>query len=133
MKWRAWGAVAVVLGLLSLVGCGNSTSERLDPGLVAEGKAVAERYGCVACHSLDGSILYGPTWKGLYGSEVVFTDGSKAIADEVYIREAIRDPAARVVAGWQFVMPALSPTSGREIEAILAYIKSLGQEDPPRK
>lgn len=100
---------------------------------MAEGKAVAERYGCVACHSLDGSILYGPTWKGLYGSELVFTDGSKIIAEEQYIRESIRNPTARVVAGWQVVMPVLLPTSDREIEPLLAFIKSLGQGDLPRK
>ncbi|HEY2953542.1 MAG TPA: DUF6797 domain-containing protein, partial [Verrucomicrobiae bacterium] len=42
-----------------------------------EGKRVAELMGCVACHSNDGTVVgkVGPTWKGLFGSQVVFADG----------------------------------------------------------
>src|SRR3989304_6021241 len=49
------------------------------------GKQLYTQRGCNACHSIDGSSLVGPTWKGLYGHEVVMQDGTKVTADENYI------------------------------------------------
>ena len=101
------------------------------PATVAEGKRVAELMGCVACHSVDGSTLgkVGPTWKGLFGSEVAFADGSKTVADETYLRESIKEPAAKVVRGFDKSdtgMPSYEGViSDSQIEALLLYIKSL--------
>ena len=70
----------------------------------------------------------GPSWKGLYGHEVLLSDGSTAIADDPYIRESIADPNARVVEGFPpSVMPGNfgSTLSDSDIEAITAYIKEL--------
>ncbi|HYT61243.1 MAG TPA: cytochrome c, partial [Haliangiales bacterium] len=101
------------------------------PATVAEGKRVAELMGCVACHSVDGTTLgkVGPTWKGLFGSEVAFADGSKTVADETYLRESIKEPAAKVVRGFDKSdtgMPSYEGViSDSQIEALLLYIKSL--------
>jgi cytochrome c551/c552 len=91
------------------------------PVTIEEGKRVAELMGCVACHSTDGSILgkVGPTWKGLFGSEVAFADGSKMRADEDYFRESIREPAAKVVRGFD-----KSDTSMPSYEGLLSDPKS---------
>ena len=35
----------------------------------------------------------GPTWKGLYGSEVKLVDGTTVTADETYLKESITDPS----------------------------------------
>ncbi len=51
------------------------------------GAQLAQQYGCVACHSTDGSILVGPSWKGVFGHEVTLADGSTVTADEAYLRE----------------------------------------------
>jgi cytochrome c oxidase subunit II len=64
--------------------------------------------GCVACHSLDGSRLVGPSFKGLSGrTETVIVNGeSKQITvDEDYLRRSIMDPNAELVEGFQPLMP----------------------------
>jgi cytochrome c551/c552 len=96
--------------------------------LAAQGQTLAQNNGCLACHSTDGSQLVGPTWQGLYGSEVTLADGTTVTADDEYIRESIVDPNAKIVEGFQpNIMPATfeDSLSDSDIEAITAYIKSL--------
>ena len=101
------------------------------PQTAEEGKRTAELMGCVACHSADGSTLgkVGPTWKGLFGHEVLFTNGVKTIADEAYLRESIKEPTAKVVRGFDKSdagMPSYEGViSDAQIEALILYIKSL--------
>jgi cytochrome c1 len=81
---------------------------------------------CLACHSVDGSTLVGPTWQGLYLSERTFEDGSAAIADAAYIHESIVDPLAKVVKGYPPSMPPFAGVlSEDQIKDITEYIKSL--------
>lgn len=65
-----------------------------------------EQYGCNACHSTDGTVLVGPSWRGLWGSERTFADGSTAVVDEEYFRQSILEPNAHVIEGFQ---PNLMP------------------------
>jgi cytochrome c oxidase subunit II len=88
------------------------------------GRRLVTDSGCVACHSYDGSPGIGPTWKGLYGSQRQFTDGSSAIADGDYIRESILDPDARIVVGFAPGMPPYQFTDGQFAD-IIAFIESL--------
>jgi cytochrome c2 len=96
-----------------------------------EGQRLAGLMGCVACHSNDGATVekVGPTWKGLFGRERSFADGSKTVADEAYLRESIREPAARVVRGFENSdtgMPSYEGViSDAQIEALILYIKTL--------
>jgi cytochrome c oxidase subunit 2 len=97
------------------------------PAPAEAGKQHAQQLGCTACHSADGSTLVGPTWKGLFGSEVPLQDGSTVVADEDYLRSSIVDPGVQIVQGFPDVMPKnyqeqLSP---EQIQAIVEYIKSL--------
>ncbi len=109
----------------------NPTAAVATPVTAEEGKRIAELMGCVACHSADGSTLgkVGPTWKGLFGHEVVFADGSKTIANEAYLRESIKEPTAKVVRGFDKSdagMPSYEGViSDAQIEALILYIKSL--------
>ena len=67
------------------------------------GHKVIEKNGCIACHSVDGSKMVGPTFKGLYDSSVeVSTDGTvhKIIADNAYIKSSIVDPNKDIVTGY---------------------------------
>ena len=89
------------------------------------GKALVDANGCVACHSINGAQGIGPTWFGLFGSEVELTDGTAVIADEAYITESIKAPQAKIVAGFE---NQLMPTYGftdEQIADIVAYIKTL--------
>lgn len=73
--------------------------------------ASAEGFGCVACHSQDGSPGVGPTWQGLYSHEVELADGSTVTADDAYITAAIQDPNSQVVSGFN---PNIMPQNYRD-------------------
>jgi cytochrome c oxidase subunit II len=79
---------------------------------------------CAACHTIDGSSGIGPTWAGLWGSEVPLEDGSTVVADEAYIRESIQQPAAKVHKGFQPIMPVLA-ISDEDIENLIAFMQTL--------
>jgi len=86
--------------------------------------------GCVACHSLDGSRLVGPSFKGLYGSErtVVLPDGSKntVVADKDYIKHSIYEPNAEIVDTYPKVMISYKNTiSEEQLKQITAYLESI--------
>jgi len=88
------------------------------------GRLVYERYGCDACHSLDGTRLEGPSLRGVFGKPVLLADGQRVIADENYLRESILNPQAKIVAGYQPVMPTFQGLlSEREINALIEFIK----------
>ncbi len=91
-----------------------------------DGAGLAKGKGCLACHSLDGSRGVGPTFKGLFRRQVkVLQNGrlQSVIADESYLRESIRLPAAKVVEGYQPIMPAYPDLTEEEIEAMVEFIE----------
>jgi cytochrome c oxidase subunit 2 len=97
-------------------------------GGTAAGRAVLEKHGCLGCHSLDGSPRVGPTLKGLFGSTVKVTkDGTPltVAADEAFLRESIRHPAATVVEGFPPVMPPDPTLTEDEVAAVVTYLKGL--------
>ena len=92
------------------------------------GKEVGRRIAaanCLSCHSIDGSKNTGPSWKDLFGRQGTFTDGSSYTADEDYIHESIINPQKHIVAGYSGAMPSFIRLSDREINALIAYMKSL--------
>jgi glucose/arabinose dehydrogenase/cytochrome c2 len=100
---------------------------------IDEGRRVYERYGCVACHSMDSAIArLGPTFRGLYGSDRTFNSGVvRVTADEAYLRESILEPSAKVVSGFNRTgmgMPSYAGVlSDSQIESVILFIKSLRQ------
>jgi cytochrome c oxidase subunit 2 len=93
---------------------------------VEVGKLVYENKGCNSCHSIDGSKNTGPSFKGLYGRVEKFTDGSTVTVDDNYITESINNPQARIVAGYEPVMPTFQGLLRLpEMRGIIAYIKEL--------
>lgn len=91
------------------------------------GEKLATGTGCLACHSVDGTKLAGPTWKGLAGHEVTLADGSTVTADDAYLKEAIVDPALKIVKGYAPIMPATykATLNDQQIQDIIEYIKTL--------
>lgn len=90
------------------------------------GKKLYNKLGCVACHSLDGSIKLAPSFKGLFGKEEEFVDGSKAKIDDDYIRNKILKPQQHVAKGYPAIMPSFQGrVSERDLSALIAFIKSL--------
>ncbi len=89
------------------------------------GQKLYETLGCKACHSVDGSEGVGPTWKGLFGSEVELDDGSVVVADEAFLAESIREPGAAIVAGFaEGTMPSYALEES-QIADLIAFIESL--------
>ena len=100
------------------------TGEPLPPEQV--GAALWSAKGCIGCHSVDGSILQAPSWKGLYGSQRTFLDGTSAVADENYIRQSILQPHTQIVQGYGATMPSYAgQLDVRDINSVIAYIRSL--------
>ncbi len=93
----------------------------------AKGEALVKANGCLGCHSVDGSKLIGPTWKGLFGSPVALSDGTTVTADEAFLKESILDPKAKIVAGFEAAspMPAFTSLTEEQISYIIAYIMTL--------
>ncbi|HET8797653.1 MAG TPA: c-type cytochrome [Thermoanaerobaculia bacterium] len=95
-----------------------------EPPAQSRGAAILEEYACTACHSLDGSPSEGPTFKGLYGSTRVMTDGTSVVADDAYITESIVKPEARMLKDFPGEMPPVELTP-EELKAVLEYLRTL--------
>ncbi len=82
--------------------------------------------GCIQCHSIDGTKKNGPTFKGLFGRDRKFTDGTSVKAEHNYIRQSILEPQSQIVDGFRPIMPTFKgQLTDQDISAIIAYIKSL--------
>ena len=54
--------------------------------------------------------------------------GAKVIADEAYVRESILNPAAKVVKGFQPVMPTFQGlVTEEQVLQLIAYVRSLSK------
>ncbi len=98
-----------------------------------EGARLYQMFGCMACHSTDGSLVgkVGPSWKGLFGSEREIAKGmkGKVKADAAYLRESIVNPSAKVVKGFEKFDTGMPIYAGilndAQIESLILYIKTL--------
>jgi cytochrome c oxidase subunit 2 len=81
---------------------------------------------CYTCHSIDGSPMTGPTWRGLFNHAVPLADGTTVTADENYLRSSILNPQQQIVRGFQPVMPTYRGSlNDRQLDALIEYIKTL--------
>jgi cytochrome c oxidase subunit II len=102
----------------------NAAAEASGVPDAGRGQKIYESSGCKACHSIDGSPLVGPTWKGVWGAEIELEDGTKAFGDEAYIAESIKEPNAKIVKGFAPGMPQFN-LSDRQIADLIEFIKTL--------
>ncbi len=100
-----------------------------DQSPVAAGEKLFTQYQCITCHGQRG-----PGLVGLYGSKVKLIDGSTVTADEDYLRESILRPGAKIVAGFQPLMPTYAQQLTEEqVMQLVAYIKSLRTQGAPQE
>jgi cytochrome c oxidase subunit II len=90
------------------------------------GKMQREEKGCATCHSVDGTKGQGPSWKGIYGKTETLNDGKTVVVDDAYIRESMMFPQAKIVKGFDPIMPTFQGLlHEQDIRGLTAYIKSL--------
>lgn len=93
--------------------------------LAENGEKLFQDLACANCHKADGTGRC-PSLVGVFGKPVQLAGGGTVTADEAYIRESILHPAAKVVAGYQPVMPTFQGLVTEEgILQLVEYVKSL--------
>ena len=108
-------------------------AETKGTSLAEGGKRLFLSYGCITCHRGDSGAR-GPNLFGLYGTAVTLGDQAKVTgtvtADEAYIRESILNPSAKIVMGYQNIMPTYQgQVSEDQMIQLVEYIKSLKSND----
>ena len=93
----------------------------------AAGERVFNAQGCNACHVAKGSGgQVGPKLDGIWGSKVKLTNGQEVTVDEAFTRESIVSPSAKVVAGYQPIMPtSYASLPAQDLQNLIAFIASL--------
>ena len=80
---------------------------------------------CAVCHGANAEGGIGPQIRGVFGTDRVFVDGSSAVADETYLRNSIVNSNLQVVEGYNPVMPSFASLSPKQVDGLVAYIKTL--------
>lgn len=81
---------------------------------------------CMACHSVDGTALVGPSLKGLWGKSEEIEGGAPVLIDENYVRESLMEPNAKIVKGFKPGMVSYKGIlSEEEVLAVIHFIKGL--------
>jgi cytochrome c oxidase subunit 2 len=95
----------------------------------ASGEQLFVAKACNTCHRPDSSAR-APILNGLFGTQVTLQDGTKVAADENYVRESILNPAAKIVQGYQPVMPTFKgQVTEEELIQLVNYVKTLKAAD----
>jgi cytochrome c oxidase subunit 2 len=93
----------------------------------AEGEKLFASLACQTCHRADSGAR-GPRLDGVFGKTVNLSDGTTTVATPEYIRESILTPSAKVVAGYQPIMPTFQgQVTEEQILQIIEYLKTLGE------
>jgi len=94
------------------------------------GLDLIKKNGCIACHSLDGSKIVGPSFKGIYGEKTTVEVNGKeqqVTIDDSYIQESVYDPNAKIVKGFQpnMMQSFKGIVTPEQVKQIAEYLKSL--------
>lgn len=93
--------------------------------LAENGNKLFQSLACANCHKTDGNGRC-PILTGLFGKTVQLAGGGTVKADEAYIRESILHPQAKVVAGYEPIMPTFQgQVTEEQVLQLVEYIKSL--------
>jgi cytochrome c oxidase subunit 2 len=97
----------------------------------AAGQSMFESIGCASCHGANGEGGRGPALLGVFGSNVVLSNGQTVKADEAYLRESITNPQAKIVTGFGPIMPSFQGQVNEEqLLQLVAFVKSLSTPKP---
>jgi cytochrome c2 len=134
----------VMVAILFLSACGQETArdksnkttnqptQQTNTGKPASGSDLFSKYGCFTCHSIDGSVMYGPPLNGLFMKEVsVERQGRERtiVADRDYFTKAITDPEYEKVSGYQNKIMPRPAIPGDDVERLIDFLIELGKEE----
>lgn len=96
----------------------------------ATGKRIMQNIGCFACHTIDGSKLVGPSYKGIWGEEQTVVTGGETrqvVVNEEYVKRSIYNPNADVVQGFQkgLMVSYQGQLSDDDIANIIEFLKTV--------
>jgi cytochrome c oxidase subunit 2 len=101
---------------------------RTDDSPVAAGGKLFADLACNTCHLTDTQGR-GPILTNLFGKQIELQGGGTVTFDEVYIRESIVLPQAKVVAGFQPIMPTFQGlVTEEQLLQLIAYVRSLSPQ-----
>ena len=94
-----------------------------------QGEELFQKFACITCHAGEPTSR-GPSLTNVFGDPVLLSTGETVVADEQYLRESILNPRAKIVQGYDAIMPSFQgQLSEEQVLQLIAYIKSL---DDPR-
>jgi len=134
-KSRVWLDLLVAFFMVALlIGGGqliyqlnfDAMEVEINDVVAQRGQEISTEQGCIACHTVDGSLGVGPSWLGMMGRVETLDDGSTIVVDEEYFRESIRYANRKMVAGYPKVMPSYWMEE-EEFIALLAFARQLSQ------
>jgi cytochrome c oxidase subunit 2 len=100
--------------------------------LASSGEKLFQDLACINCHHLIGAPGRGPDLRNQFGAQVDLADGSHVKFDEEYVRESILNPSAKIVKGYQPIMPTFQGLVTEEnVLQLIEYIKSLTPKQAP--
>ncbi|HWG20780.1 MAG TPA: cytochrome c oxidase subunit II [Terracidiphilus sp.] len=93
--------------------------------LAQNGERLFASLSCGACHS-GRPDARGPSLANVYGSQLTLANGSTALADEAYLRDAILNPSEHVTQGFSPIMPTYQGQVSEDgVISLVEYIKTL--------
>ena len=134
-KSRVWLDLSFAFVLVALlIGGGlliyqlnfDAMEVEIDDAVAQRGQEISTQEGCIACHTVDGSLGVGPSWQGMMGRIETLEDGTSIVVDEEYFRESIRYANRKMVAGYPRVMPSYL-LEEEDLLALIAFAQRLSQ------
>jgi cytochrome c oxidase subunit 2 len=93
--------------------------------LADAGQKLFQDLACNTCHRPDAQGR-GPVLEGLFGKTVTLQNGETITVDEAYVRESILNPAAKITAGFQPIMPTFQGlVTEEQLLELIEYVKAL--------
>jgi len=103
----------------------------LEGTLAQRGARLFNDLACSTCH-LDTGQGRGPSLKDIVGKAVELQDGSSVMVDEAYLRESILNSQAKIVKGFQPLMPTFQGLVSEEnLVALIEHVKSMSPNATP--
>lgn len=99
--------------------------------LADRGAALFQQLACDTCH-LESGQGRGPSLQNIWGKPVELTDGTTVVVDEAYVRESILNSQAKIVRGFQPLMPTFQGLISEEgLAALIEHVRALSPAATP--